>query len=196
MMNIYERKEIQGTKQERLAALDKATQRLLPDDVLKYVISGYMDDTELVVVERLETFKMQPRNTFEETHRCCHYYCGSHRGECMFWCGQACNQFALIPCVLTGFGALIGGGGCMSGFDCATNNKWRVHDRCCNGPNSIIEQKCSTSHWDCAKTDYRLKRSICAECGARCYDHTIGFFDGGDRQERLPLNGPEAMWME
>ena len=191
MINIYEKKETRDTKQERLAALDEATRRLIPDDMLQYVIGDFMDATEEFVVERMETFKMQPRNTFEENHQCCLYYCGSHRGECMFWCCQGCNQFALIPCVITSLVAMLAGMGCACAFDCVTNNRWRVGDRF-----SIAMDPDRKCDWDCAKTDYRLKRSICAECGARCYDHTCGFFDGPDHSKRLPLNGPEAMWME
>ena len=191
MISIYERKETRDTKQERLAALDEATQRLLPDDVLQYVIGDYMDNTEEFVVERMETFKTQPRNTFEENHRCCLYYCGNHRGECMFWSCQACNQFALTPCVGVGLVSLLAGIACTCAFDCVTNNRWNVTNRF--SATADPDRKCS---WDCSKTDYRLKRSICAECGARCYDHTIGFFDGPDKRGRLPLNGPEAMWME
>jgi len=133
MINIYEKKETRDTKQERLAALDEATRRVIPDDMLQYVIGDFMDDTEEFVVERMETFKMQPRNTFEERHQCCLHYCGNHRGECMFQCCAACNQFALAPCVVTGIVGAFVGMGCICAFDCVTNNRWRVYDQCCNG---------------------------------------------------------------
>ena len=196
MINIYERKEVVDNKQEKLEALDEATQRLLPADILRYVIAEYIEN-EQVVVERLETFKMQPRQPVEELDRACHHYCGYNAAmgcSCIIHdgCIIICIGVLVVPCSVGFLGAFLSDTFCSTNaVDCCARNLYRDCD-CCKG-------------YDCAKTDYRLTRSACTDCAALCYDLTCGFDKprvapfrefGAEPATFTPrphLNGPEAM---
>lgn len=200
-MNTYTRTTITDIDQSlQLQALDEATGRKLPTDILQYVLLPMLDTTE-TTTETMITVKLQPRDAFGELKNYCHLYNGCC-GVCSF---NTATCLCMTPAVVLNVairGAVVSGWVLVSApfmigaglADSCCNIQCRTLRRCDVRFMRYLSNNCVGDCMPCAGDDYRLKRSCChdvVQLANQCCCCASFSVD-------LPAarNGPEAMWME
>ena len=205
-MNTYNRTQI-VEKQEQLKALDLATGQVLPDDILKFVISEYLPATEEVVLETMTTVKMQPRHPSRELKAKCRQFPG---GVCLYNTGKCCTlvpvvavhavvRSVAVALVCVAYAPILCGAG--------------LGEACCEfeGCLSFALRPFTVTAMDvnshpgeqmwCTHNDYRLKRSCLLDCcdlsaECCCFTNSSCSISGDIRTvDRPVLHGPEEQWM-
>jgi hypothetical protein len=199
-MNTYTRTvKVPLDNAARLLALDEASGKRLPKDILVHVILPMLDKEE-TFIETMHTMKMQPRNPVRELENWCNHSCLG--GFLFSYAEYMCIGHATILRL-----ALRAASGCTVSLLCAPVFGIGACITCGRSNHLIgncyhsITAPMMSPNWPgdsfpCARTDYRLKRSCIYDacvlanqcCCMCCY--------GEGRPGPEPLNGPEAMWME